>query len=263
MVAAMGLIGVLLIALGCSKSTEPKPKPNSTATRSYTYEVAALYPHDSLAFTQGLVYGPDGKMYEGTGLYGSSSLRRVDLATGNIEQMKSLSSSYFGEGIAIVGDRIYQLTWLEQTGFVWNIDSFDSLGSLTYQTEGWGLTFDGERLIMSDGSSFLWFRDTANFTLMDSIQVVDSEGPVHSLNELEYINGQVWANIWYDERIARINPATGWVDGYVEMSGLLPAAYYTGPSVLNGIAYDSVGNRIFVTGKYWPKLFEIDVVEVK
>jgi glutamine cyclotransferase len=221
-----------------------------------------IYPHDTQAFTQGLIYVND-FLYEGTGLYGQSSLRKVDLESGEVLRQIDISSDYFGEGIAIFENKIYQLTWLSRRGFIYTIDAFNSVGQFTYPTEGWGLTHNGDHFILSDGSSRLQFLDSQHMQLLYSITVTDENGPVSNLNELEYINGSVYANIWYSDLIVIINPENGYVTGKVDLSGLLnPEDISPGTNVLNGIAYDKENQRIFVTGKRWPKLFEIELVHV-
>ncbi len=236
---------------------EPSEPPVST------FQVVATYPHDPNAWTQGLVF-QDGIFYEGTGLRGRSSLRKVDPASGQVTQGIDLPDQYFAEGIAILDDKLYQLTWQENTGFIYDKDSFELLDTWTYPDEGWGLTTDGERLIMSDGTSALRFLDPNTLEETGRVEVVDPLGRVlYNLNELEYVNGEVLANIWQTDWIARIDPATGQVAGWIDLSGLLPAEDRTQPvDVLNGIAYDPATDRLFVTGKLWPKLFEIDLVPV-
>lgn len=248
-------------------STMPYPTPTSVeapsaiaAVPTYTYRVVKTYPHDRRAFTQGLVY-IDGALYEGTGLYEQSSLRRVDLQTGAVQQQRDLDPKYFGEGIAVVGDRIMQLTWQSNVGFVYNRGSFEPIGQWNYQGEGWGLTYDGARLIMSDGTATLRFLDPQTLQETGRIEVADANGPVTRLNELEYVNGEVWANVWQTDRIARIDPQSGRVVGWIDLAGLLNAEDRVEPvDVLNGIAYDMESRRVFVTGKLWPKLFEIEVI---
>lgn len=225
----------------------------------YTYEVVAQFPHDAEAFTQGLVW-LDGEFYEGTGLYGRSSLRRVNPETGEVQQSIDLADTYFGEGIVLWEDKIIQITWQEQTAFVYDQETFAQVGEFAYPTEGWGITHDGRQLIMSDGSNTLYFRDPGTFAEIGQVQVFDGEVPITRLNELEYIDGEVWANIWQTDRIARINPETGLVTGWVDLTGLRPAEATDGNAVLNGIAYDAANGRLFVTGKLWPTLFEIEVV---
>ncbi len=226
----------------------------------YSYTVVNTYPHDPAAFTQGLVYA-DGLLYEGTGRRGQSTLRRVELETGTVLEQVALEPEYFGEGIALFGDTIFQLTWQANVGFRYARESFTRLGEFTYPTEGWGLTHDGERLIMSDGTVTLSFRDPATFAEIRRVEVTDATGPVTRLNELEYIQGEVYANVWQTDRVARIDPATGRVTAWIDLSGLLSPEERRQPvDVLNGIAYDAATDRLFVTGKLWPKLFEIDLV---
>ena len=222
------------------------------------FRVLARYPHDPSAFTQGLA-AVDGRLYEGTGQYGASSLRRVDIETGRVEQMVNLDRAYFGEGITVFDGRIYQLTWQRQRGIVYDLESFAVLGTFRYAGEGWGLTHDGEHLIMSDGSATLKFIDPQSFEVVRRVVVRDGERTIARLNELEYIDGEVWANIWYDDRIVRIAPADGRVVGWLDLATLYPAGARGREEVLNGIAYDASRDRLFVTGKNWPALFEIEV----
>lgn len=229
----------------------------------YTYTVVNTYPHDRDAFTQGLVY-LDGIFYEGTGLYERSTLRKVKVDTGAVLQQINLSPELFGEGITVLGDKLYQLTWKAGRGFVYNKDTFELLKEFTYPTEGWGITHDDQRLIMSDGSDTLYFWDAETLREIGRVKVFDKRGPVVRLNELEYVNGEVWANIWQTNAIARINPGTGQVVGWVLLDGLLTEADLTEPvDVLNGIAYDVEADRLFVTGKFWPKVFEIKLIPLR
>lgn len=238
------------------------PPPSAAAQPAiYGYQVLNVFPHDPTAFTQGLVY-QDGIFYEGTGLRGQSTLRRVDPATGEVLQGVRLPDQYFGEGIAVLGDRLYQLTWQENTGFIYDKASFELLGTWNYAGEGWGLTTDGQRLIMSDGSHELRFLDPVTMQELGRVAVLDGDGlPVTRLNELEWVEGEVWANVWQTDRIARIDPASGRLLGWIDLTGLLPAEDRAAQrvDVLNGIAYDAARDRVFVTGKWWPKLFEIQV----
>lgn len=228
--------------------------------RSYSYRVINAFPHDHGAFTQGLVY-ERGFLYEGTGLYGRSSLREVVLETGQVTRISRLESRYFGEGITIFGNRVLQLTWVARTGFVYNRETFERVRSFSYSSEGWGITHDGRRLIVSDGTPTLYFRDPDTFEEVGRVEVWDEMGPVTRLNELEYVEGEVYANVWESDLIARINPESGRVVGWIDLAGLLPGREKLGPdAALNGIAYDGDGKRLFVTGKRWPKLFEIQVV---
>jgi glutaminyl-peptide cyclotransferase len=237
-----------------------KPPDEEPAIRDYTYRVVHEYPHDKEAFTQGLLYR-NGVLYEGTGQPGYSSIRKVKLETGEVLQKRDVPYPYFGEGIAIWQDHLLELTWRAEKGFIYDLNSFEPKGEFPYAGEGWGLTSDDHRLIMSDGTSRLRFLDPASLQETGRIAVTGDAGSVSRLNELEWIKGEVWANVWHDDRIARINPATGKVTGWIDMRGLLPLAEHTDPeAVLNGIAYDVHSDRIFVTGKLWPKLFEIQVV---
>ena len=226
----------------------------------HTYKIKKTYPHDSSAFTQGLVYS-DGILYESTGLRGRSSLRKVALETGNVLSQTSLLPEYFGEGLAVLGDRIYQLTWTTGVGFVYDKKSLSLLQEFRYGIEGWGMTHDGKSLIVSDGSSTLYFWDPKTLREVKQLPVTDGGRPVANLNELEIVEGEIYANIWQQDRIARISPETGKVLGWIDLSGLLPPKDRRGgEDVLNGIAYDPATKRLFVTGKLWPKLFEIEIV---
>ncbi len=225
-----------------------------------TYKVIRVYPHDPQAFTQGLVID-QGVLYEGTGRYGRSSLRRVDLATGNVLQFHDLPASFFGEGITVFGAQIIQLTWRSRLGFVYDKEQFTLLQQFSYPSEGWGITHDGRRLIMSDGTAILSFLDPKRLVEVRRIHVHDHAGPVMRLNELEYVQGAIYANVWQTDRIARIDPQTGRVTAWIDLTGLLSPQDRQQPvDVLNGIAYDAERNRLFVTGKLWPKLFEIEIV---
>jgi glutamine cyclotransferase len=233
-------------------------KPAAMTTPVYGYRIVNTYPHDSNAFTEGLVYS-DGFLYEGTGLNGHSTLRQVEFQTGTVLQSISLPEKYFGEGITIVGDRIYQLTYRSEIGFIYDRTSFSLLGNFTYSTEGWGLTYDGSRLIMSDGSSTLYFLDPSTLENVGQVKVTDG-APVTNLNELEYVNGKVYANVFLTNTIAVIDPSTGRVDSWIDLTGLPGGSHQDINSVLNGIAYESVGGQLFVTGKNWSNLYEIKLV---
>jgi len=226
----------------------------------YGYRIVNRYPHDPNGFTQGLVF-VDGFLFEGTGLRGRSSLRKVDLATGTILQFRNLPAHFFGEGVTVYHNKVIQLTWRANLGFVYDKDTFQLLETFHYPTEGWGLTHDGKHLIMSDGTSILYFLHPETYKEMGRIEVRDLKGSVSHLNELEYIKGEIYANVWETDRIARISPQTGEVLGWIDLEGLLrPEDRNRRIDVLNGIAYDAKNNRLFVTGKLWPKLFEIDLV---
>jgi glutaminyl-peptide cyclotransferase len=222
------------------------------------YEVVRTYPHDPAAFTQGLEY-VDGFLYESTGMNGTSGIRKVRLENGEVLQLKPLEERYFGEGITTFGDAIFQLTWQSGIGFVYDRNTFERQRSFSYTGEGWGLTHDDTRLIMSDGTSALRFLDPKTLKETGRLPVTDAGRPVNHLNELEVVKGEIYANVWQVDRIARISPETGHVTGWIDMRGLLSRADAVGTDVLNGIAYDAAGDRLFVTGKRWPKLFEIRV----
>ncbi|MCK5861815.1 MAG: glutaminyl-peptide cyclotransferase [Candidatus Hydrogenedentes bacterium] len=244
----------------CRSSLPPADQPPPETVTFYTCHVLEKFPHDPEAFTQGLaVY--DGSLYEGTGLRGASSIRKVALETGAVLQIQKLPDAYFGEGIAVQNGRLVQLTWKSQVGFVYEKDSFERVRDFNYLGEGWGLTHDGERFIMSDGTARLRFLDINTLETVGEIYVRYGDEPVRYLNELEYIDGYIYANIWRKDRIAIINPQSGYVEGWVDMAGLLTAQERRNADVLNGIAYDEEDSRIFVTGKRWPKLFEIELVE--
>jgi glutamine cyclotransferase len=229
------------------------------ATELAGFKVIAVYPHDPRAFTQGLVIR-NGRLYEGTGQYGASTLRRVNLATGNVEKSRSLTEEYFGEGIAVLGNKIYQLTWKNGAAFVYDLDSFNLEKTFQYTGEGWGLTDDGEHLIMSDGSATIRFIDAQTFATVREIAVHDGDKPVDRLNELEFVNGEIWSNVWYDDRIARISPADGAVVGWIDLAALYPQSARGSEAVLNGIAYDAAAKKLYVTGKNWPQLYQIELV---
>ena len=232
----------------------------SPASAADTYRVVHSYPHDPHAFTQGLVYA-DGHLYESTGLKGHSSLRMVDVETGRVLQELPVPGQYFAEGLAAWGSTLIQLTWQEHTAFIYDRFSFRELRTQPYKGEGWGLASDGKELILSDGTAGLRFLDPTTFRELRRVIVKDHGVPVLQLNELEFVKGEIYANVWYSDRIARISPLNGKVLGWIDLSGLLPRAERADPqAVLNGIAYDAAHDRLFVTGKLWPRLFEIKVV---
>jgi glutaminyl-peptide cyclotransferase len=229
----------------------------------YTYRVVKTYPHDRLAFTQGLEYR-DGFLYEGTGRTGTSSLRKVDLSTGRIVQKYDLPQPFFGEGITVLNQQVLELTWMSQTGFVYDKSTFRVLRSFNYPGEGWGLTNDGKQIYMSDGSADIRIWDGATLKEVRRITVKDGGKPVTQLNELEWVRGEIYANVWQTDRILRISPADGKVLGSIDLTGILPKSERLDPdAVLNGIAYDAAGDRLFVTGKLWPTIFEIKLVPKK
>lgn len=240
------------------------------APKLYTYRVLDIYPHDPTAFTQGLIVR-DGEFLEGTGQEGQSTLRRVAIESGAVLEQHALDAQYFGEGITELDGKIYQLTWRNATGFVYDAETLAQEAQFTYNTEGWGITHDGERLIVSDGSATLQFWDPATLQPVGGVVASLFGLPIANLNELEYINGEVFANIWQTNLIMRIDPAGGNVTGVIDLTGLLanapPAAEQTSgqiaaPDVLNGIAFDAATGRLYVTGKYWPAMFAIELLEV-
>ncbi len=225
----------------------------------YGCRVVGRYRHDVGAFTQGLVF-EGGFLYEGTGGYGYSTVRKVGLTTGAVVQSRKLADEYFGEGIAIVGDRIVQLTWKSGVGFVYNKVTFGLIKEFTYAGEGWGLAFDGSRLIMSDGTARLRFLDPETFEEVGGVDVHDDNGPVADLNELEWVDGRIYANVWPTDRAAIIAPATGEVVGWIDLGGLYePVGFAADEKMPNGIAYDAEKKRLFVTGKLWPSVFEVEL----
>jgi len=261
-VAALLVIMIALLTVSIFVAFNGSKPANSPTVQYYGYSVINTYPHDPTAFTEGLVYA-DSYLYESTGLNGASSLRRVDLSSGKVLQEVALPNQFFGEGIAIVNESIVQLTYLSHVGFVYNKDSFSLLSNFSYLTEGWGLTYDGKHLIMSDGSDNLNFLDPLTFQRVGQVQVRDGNVTVSKLNELDYIKGDVYANIFEQQKIAVINPGTGQVKAWIDLSGLQDPSTFTGENVLNGIAYDSVGDRLFVTGKDWSQIYQIKLVPTK
>ncbi len=230
-----------------------------------SYKIISTHPHPPGSFTQGFVF-EDGFLYEGTGQYGSSSLRKIKLETGEIVKEVRLPRHLFGEGITIFEDKIIQLTWLSQIGFVYDKKSFRNLAMFRYPIpiEGWGITTDGNHLILSDGSNILYFLDPKSFEVKSRLKVYDHLGPVLKINELEYVEGSLYANVWQQPKIIKIDMNSGKVTGYIELSEIIPEQY-RGHSdyVLNGIAYDCEKKRLFVTGKMWPKVFELELLVSK
>lgn len=254
------------------------PAPADPKTPVYRYEVVHAYPHDRFAFTEGLAYS-QGMLIEGTGLNGNSTLRRVNLSTGEVVQEQQLAPEYFGEGVTVFGDRVAEITEDSHVGFIYNTTTLEQVGNFGYPGEGWGITWDGTDLIMSDGTPVLHFLNPGTFAEVRQVNVQDRGVPVKNLNELEYVNGEIYANVWPTDQIVIISPATGQVTGWIDLTGLLPPqergligwsaiAWLNGhtsipfgeEACLNGIAYDPAGDRLFVTGKLWPELFEIRVV---
>jgi len=265
----MRLILVLGLAMSCfqcnpgsngsSSNKTTAPAPANAPVPKYGYQIVNIWPHDSNAFTQGLIL-MDGKLLESTGQEGFSSLRRVDLESGKVLKKVDVPVPYFAEGIAVLNGKVYQLTWQHNMGFIYDAQTFDRVGEFNYQGEGWGLTTDGQSLILSDGSSRIQFIDPANFRVTRSINVTDGSGPVRELNELEYVKGEIYANVWHEDRIATIDPLSGRVNSWIDLTGLMPAGELQDPeAVLNGIAYDQANDKLIVTGKLWPRVFEIKV----
>jgi glutaminyl-peptide cyclotransferase len=244
----------LMAASVCAK---PAVRPSSAS--DLRLEVLHTYPHDSRAFTQGLLM-VDGKLYEGTGLYGRSSLRRVDLVSGMVEAQAVLPAELFGEGLARVGQRLIQLTWKNRKALVWDLGTLTKVAEFSYDGEGWGLCFDGKRLVMSDGSDRLTFRNPTTFDREGEVHVRRAGKPVANLNELECVRGLVYANVWQDNHIARIDGVTGEVTGWIDASGLLDRSEGASADVLNGIAEMEGSGHLLVTGKLWPHLYEVRIV---
>ncbi len=254
----LAVLVVLLLSGIVLVSTMNREPPSSTTPR-YTGSVVNAYPHDRNAFTEGLAIA-DGVLYESTGLYGRSTLRRVDLETGNVLQEVALPNQFFGEGITIINDTIIQLTYREHMGFIYDKNSLNMLSNFSYSTEGWGITFDGNRLIMSNGTDKLYFLDPATHQNIGHVEVHDGNISVSELNELEYVKGDVYANIWPQQKIAIINPETGQVKAWINLTQLESSMALNAENVPNGIAYDAKNDKLFVTGKNWPQLFEIKLV---
>jgi glutamine cyclotransferase len=263
---ARRMVGILILALsfatlGCqgnpSAGVPGKKIDSQQPIPTYGYEIVHTWPHDPNAFTQGLVF-QDGKLLESTGEVGRSSLRRVEIETGKVLQKVDVPPPYFAEGIALLKGKVYQLTWQHQEGFIYDAWTFERIGKFNYQGEGWGLTTDGGSLIQSDGTNLIRFLDPSNFQVRRSVAVLAGSTPLTEINELEYVNGEIYANVWHADRIARIDPTTGKIVGWIDLTGLLaPGEVQDEEAVLNGIAYDAANGRLFVTGKLWPKLFEI------
>lgn len=253
------VLAILAIAYLLKPILKSKPTLNNKPL-NYTYKIVNQYPHDPEAFTQGLIFA-DGYLYESTGLYGKSSLRNIDLKTGNILREIKLAPNVFGEGITLLNNKIYLLTWKAKKGFIYDKETFQQTGSFTYPHDGWGLTNDGKNLIMSNGSSYIYFLEPKLFNITKKIKVIDQGEPVNQLNELEFINGKIYANIWRSNKIITIDPISGNVLEWINLSGILKKTDYKKRiDVLNGIAYDNINKRLFITGKLWPKLFEVELI---
>jgi glutaminyl-peptide cyclotransferase len=235
---------------------------SQTGLPQYTYTVVRTYPHDRDAFTQGLQF-VDGVLYEGTGLNGRSSIRKVRLETGEVLQKREIAEEYFGEGITVWKNELIQLTWQSGIAFSYDRATFAPKRTFKYTGEGWGLTHDAQALIMSDGSEYLRFLDPATFAERKRIKVTAAGAPLKNLNELEFVKGEIFANVWQTDYVARIDPATGFVNAYIDFRGLLTPRESAQADVLNGIAYDGAAGRLFVTGKLWPKVFEVNLAPKK
>ena len=252
--AVLGLIALMILMLGCMPI-------GKGAVPIWKAKVVATYPHDPDAYTQGLVID-NGKMFEGTGRYGSSTLREVDYRTGSVLKSLSLDKQYFGEGITVLDGKLYQLTWKNNFCLKYDLKTFQYEAFFRYPYEGWGLTHNGKELIVSDGSSDLRFVDPSNFKELRKISVKDGAIRIKNLNELEYIDGEIWVNIWYEDRIARVSPENGKLIGWIDLSSLYPESQRQNrDQVLNGIAQDPDSKKLYVTGKNWPNLFEIAIVK--
>lgn len=263
--ATFGLLGSAGAFGACSDLDREAPANADTEaapivrTPQYGYEIVNTYPHDPKAFTQGLLWH-EGRFFESTGQVNESSIREVDLATGRVIRKSDLEEPYFGEGIVIIGNELFQVTWENGKAFTYDWKTFTRQKTFSYDGQGWGLTTDGTSIIMSNGSNTLIYRDPATFRALKAVTVMDKGVPVSQLNELEWVKGEIWANVWQSDQIARIDPETGNVLGWIDLKGILSTLDRTGKEdVLNGIAYDAEKDRLFVTGKYWPKLFEIRV----
>ena len=274
------IVPLLLIAASCGDTsngrannavsngkTNSNVNSKSNTVPQYTVQIVATHPHDPKAFTQGLVFH-NGFLYEGTGGKAArgddffSSLRKVEIDSGKVLQKYDVPRDFFGEGIAIMGDKVYQLTWQERTGFIYSLDDFKLLREVRYAGEGWGLTHDGTNLIMSDGTHVIRFLNPEDFTSIRTIPVNDERGqPLVEINELEYIKGEIWANVWQEPWIVRIDPATGKLLGRIDLTSITDDVQKKNRTadVLNGIAYDAAADRIFITGKNWPSIYEIKV----
>ena len=255
----MMLSGVVLL---CALIAYGETNTVQAATPVYGYRVVHTYPHDKTAFTEGLFW-QGGYLYESTGLEGRSFIRKETLETGKVIQSRTVPAQYFGEGIVAWKDRLIELTWQSHVGFIYDLKTLAPLASFPYPGEGWALTCDDRRLIMSDGTAQLRFLDPESLKEIGRVTVTDEGKPVADINEVEFVKGEVLANIWHTNRIARIDPASGHVTGWIDLTGLMKPHDVSDPleGVLNGIAYDAKGDRLFVTGKLWPKLFEIRLMK--
>jgi glutamine cyclotransferase len=248
-------------AVSQNSSQRVSPERPAEKVPAYGYEIKSIYPHDRAAFTQGLIFKDD-ILWESTGQFGASSLRKVDLKTGKVLKLVTVPREFFAEGMTVFHNKVFQLTWQNQKGFIYKPDDFTKTGEFQYTGEGWGLTHDKDSLIMSDGTNQIRFLDPETFAVKRTISVFENGQPLKELNELEYVKGEIYANVWQTDRIVRIDPRDGHLTGTVDLAGLLPVADQDAETdVLNGIAYDEATDRLFVTGKLWPKLFEIRLVK--
>ena len=262
------VLGVALLCLQCKTSgpsNNNSSSPTTTQTPAnapvpkYGYQIVNIWPHDSNAFTQGLIL-MDGKLLESTGQEGFSSLRQVELETGKVLKKVDVPVPFFAEGITALNGKVYQLTWQHGVGFIYDAQTLDRVGEFNYQGEGWGLTTDGQSLILSDGSDRLRFIDPTSFRVTRTIAVRNGSWPVEQLNELEYVNGEIYANVWHHDRIATIDPQSGRLTAWIDLTGLMPEGeLQDSEAVLNGIAYDQASDKLIVTGKLWPRVFEIKI----
>lgn len=248
---------LMINAASCGNNATKEEEASPAPAPVEAVEQVRSFPHDSAAFTQGLVW-QNGTLYESTGRYGQSSLRQVVLETGQVQKKAVLAPQYFAEGIAALGDSLYQLTWREGVMFIYDRATLNQVGQVQYSGEGWGLATDGKSLIISDGSNYLTFLDAGTLNPQRTLAVTDGGQPVHDLNELEWVRGEVWANVWHTKRIARIDPQTGRVKSWLDLAPIVPQLADP-EAVLNGIAYDPQANRLLVTGKLWPVMYEIRV----
>jgi glutamine cyclotransferase len=253
------VVASLLLGAGCANNKAPPAPATPRVVEDLRVRILRTLPHDRRAFTQGLVYF-EKNLYESTGIVGQSSLRRVEPESGRVLHDLALGAPYFGEGLARVGNELVQLTWKNGKAFVFELEGFRPVREHAYEGEGWGLCHDGKRLVMSDGSNKLTFRDSKSFAVTGSVTVTRGGQPVTYLNELECVSGLVYANVWGTDEIARIDPATGEVTGWIEAGGLLSRQEQVGAEVLNGIAYVPERNTFLITGKNWPRLFEVEFV---
>ncbi|KAB2069596.1 Glutaminyl-peptide cyclotransferase -like protein [Gossypium arboreum] len=266
LVSIILLVSVILV-LGVSSATWNKVSSDHYSLQFYDFEIVNEFPHDSTAFTQGLLYAGNDTLFESTGLYRQSSVRKVAIRTGKVEILHKMADSYFGEGLTLLGERLFQVTWLTKIGFIYDRKKLQKLEQFTHEMEdGWGLATDGKILYGSDGTSTLYQIDPQTLKVTTKNVIKFNGQNVRYLNELEYINGEIWANVWQTDCIIRISPNNGTILGWILLPSLregLLAAGYNGIDVLNGIAWDSDNNRIFVTGKLWPKLYEIKLHPAK